>query len=149
MLRGEGARRLGSGVASEGTLLEDVLYGVHRYSGYVVFLVVLWAAATAFNRGRNAQDFSPTPFVVTAVLLDIQVLIGLALYGVGQYWDGADELVAYVHPVIMLVALVLAHLGVRSGRNEQMVQDAHRKVGRTFAVALVLVAVGIGVASAA
>ena len=127
----------------------DVLFDVHRWAGYVVFLIVLWATATAFARGRNAQDFSPTPFVVSAVLLDIQVLLGLVLYGMEQYWESPEAMVAYVHPAIMIVALVVAHLGVRSGRNEQMVQDAHSKVGRAFVVVLVLLAAGIGVASAA
>lgn len=126
----------------------DTLFTVHRYAGYVVFLVVLWAAASAFNRARNAQEFAPTPFVLTAVLIDIQVLLGLALYGVDQYWESEEALIAYVHPAVMIVALVVAHLAVRSARNEQMVQDAHRKVGRGYASVLVLLAVGIGVASA-
>ena len=127
----------------------DVLLDVHRWAGYAVFLIVLWAAATAFARARNAQDFSRTPFVVTSILLDIQVLLGLVLYGTEQYWDSPEAMLAYVHPAIMLVALVIAHLGVRSARNEQMVQDAHRKAGRAFVVVLVLLAAGIGVASAA
>ncbi|MDX1659123.1 MAG: hypothetical protein R3343_09920 [Nitriliruptorales bacterium] len=126
----------------------DALLEVHRWAGYAVFLLVLWAAATAFRRGRNAQEFSPTPFVVTSVLLDIQVVLGIVLYGTEQYWEHPEPLIAYVHPAIMLLALVAAHLGVRSGRNEQMVQDAHRKVGRAMVGVLVLLAAGIGVASA-
>lgn len=126
----------------------ETLLSVHRYAGYAVFLIVLWAAATAFARGRNAQDFSRTPFVLTAVLLDIQVLIGLVLYGLDQYWESDEALIAYVHPAIMLVAMVMAHIGIRAADREQMVQDAHRKVGRVFVAVLVLLAAGIGVASA-
>lgn len=129
--------------------MTDTLFTIHRISGYVVFVVVVIAAFAAFNRARNAQAFEAAVFSVTAVLLDIQVLLGIALYGSGQYWEGDAPLIQYVHPIVMLVALVAAHVGLGRARREQMAADAHRLVGRWFVIATVLVAAGIGLASAA
>ncbi len=125
------------------------LVTIHQYVGYAVFLVVLAVVFMAFNRAKNAQEFSAAPFSVAAVLLDIQVTLGLIVYGVGQYWSGDAPLIQYVHPLVMLAALGVAHVGLARARREQMAVDAHRKVGRMFAVATVLVVVGIGLASAA
>lgn len=127
--------------------MPDTLYTIHRWSGYVVFLLVVLAAFAAFNRARNAQEFEPAVFSVTAILIDIQVLLGLALYGAGRYWEGDAPLVQYVHPAVMLVALVVAHVGLGRARREQMAADAHRLVGRWFVAAIVLLAVGIGIAT--
>ena len=129
--------------------MTETLLTIHRWSGYVVFLVVVAAAFAAFNRARNAQAFEAPVFSVTAVLVDIQVLLGLALYGTGQYWEVDAPLVAYVHPLVMLGALVSAHIGLARARREQMAAEAHRLVGRWFVIAIVLLVIGIGVASAA
>lgn len=128
--------------------MTDTLFTIHRVSGYVVFLIVVVAAFAAFNRARNAQAFEARVFSVTAVLVDLQVLLGIALYGSGKYWEGDSPLVQYVHPVLMLAALVAAHIGLARARREQMAADAHRLVGRWFVIATVLLAAGIGVASA-
>lgn len=128
--------------------MTDTLFTVHRISGYVVFLIVVLAALAAYNRARNAQAFEATVFSVTAVLVDIQVLIGIALYGSGQYWEVDAPLVQYVHPLVMLAGLAAAHIGLGRARREQMAADAHRLVGRWFVIAAVILAVGIGVASA-
>lgn len=125
------------------------LADIHGWTGYVVFVVVIAAAVMAFNRAKNAQEFEDTPFKVAVILLDLQVALGLVVYGVGQYWNGDAPLIQYVHPVIMLLALGLAHAGLGGARKEQMAADAHRKVGRMLLVAVVLLIAGIGVASAA
>jgi putative copper export protein len=125
------------------------LADIHGWTGYVVFVVVIAVAVMAFNRAKNAQEFEDTPFKVAAILLDLQVLLGLVVYGVGQYWSGDEPLIQYVHPVVMLLALGLAHAGLGGARKEQMAADAHRKVGRMLLIAVVLLIAGIGVASAA
>lgn len=128
--------------------MTETLFTIHRWSGYAVFLVVVVVAFAAFNRARNAQAFEATLFSVTAALVDIQVLLGIALYGAGKYWEADAPLVVYVHPLVMIAALGAVHLGLARARREQMAADAHRTVGRRFVVAIVLLVIGIGVASA-
>lgn len=125
----------------------ETLLTVHRWYGYAVFAIALVVAAMAFNRGRNAQEFSATPFSLTMVLVDVQVLLGAIYYVAQQAWE-AGPLVAYVHPALMVVALGIGHAGVGRARREQMVQDAHRKVGRALVLLVILMAAGIGVATA-
>lgn len=128
--------------------MQTTLATIHEFTGYAVFLVVLGVVFAAFNRARNAQEFAATPFSIAAVLLDLQVLLGIATYGTGRYWEVDEPLIQFVHPIIMLVALGVAHAGLGRARREQMAADAHRLVGRMFSVALVLILAGIGVASA-
>lgn len=127
--------------------MTDTLFTIHRVSGYVVFLIVVVVAFAAFNRARNAQAFEAPIFSATAALVDLQVLLGIALYGSGKYWEVEEPLVQYIHPVVMLAALVAVHIGLARARREQMAADAHRLLGRRFVIAIVLLALGIGVAS--
>lgn len=120
---------------------------VHTWVGYLVAVVVLVAAIVAFGRGRDSREFSKGPYSAAMVLLDIQVLLGLVLYGIEGYFDAAP-MIAYVHPLLALAALGAGHALVGRARKERMVADAHRKAGVGLLVALVLVLAAIGVASA-
>lgn len=117
----------------------DVLTTIHQFTGYAVTLAVLVVALLAFGRARDAREFTPGPYVLAAVLLDVQVLIGLAIYGMNQYWEHPSALLRYAHPLLALAALAAAHIGVRRGRNQQMAVDAHQAAGRGLLIALVLV----------
>lgn len=117
----------------------DVLTTIHQFTGYVVAIVVLVAAAVAFGRARDAREFTAGPYVLAAVLLDIQVLLGLAVYGMDGYWEHPSMLLRYVHPVLALLAVVSAHVGLRRARGQQMAVDAHQAAGRGLVIALILV----------
>lgn len=123
----------------------DMLFEAHRGLGYLVAVVLLVSAVMALGRARDAREFSKGPYTLAMVVLDIQVLLGLMLYGVGQYWE-ANPLIAYVHPVLALAALGVGHALVGRARRHQQVVDAHRTAGRglvgafVFAVAAVVVA---------
>src|SRR5512135_1128646 len=43
--------------------------------------------------------------------IDIQVLLGLILYIVEQRWRLPDPFFAYIHPLVMIIALAVAHIG--------------------------------------
>lgn len=117
----------------------DVLTTIHQFAGYVVALVVLVAAVVAFGRARDAREFTAGRYVAASVLLDIQVLIGLAVYGMDGYWEHPSMLLRYVHPALALVALVAAHVGIKRARGQQMAVDAHHAAGRGLVLALILV----------
>ncbi|GGI04477.1 hypothetical protein [Egicoccus halophilus] len=117
----------------------DILTTIHQFAGYVIALVVLASATAAFGRAHDAREFTAGPYVAAAVLLDVQVTLGLVIYGVGGYWDHASPLLRYVHPLLAVLALVAAHVGVRRGRAQRMAAEAHQAAGRGLLVALVLV----------
>lgn len=127
--------------------MDDVLFSVHRILGYVVSLLVLGTAFVAFGRAKNGQEFSAGLYRGALGLLTLQVLLGIALYGTLQSW-GSEPLIAYVHPILGVVALGAGQAMLGRARRTQMVVDAHRLAGRAMVVTLVLVLAGIGVASA-
>ena len=126
--------------------MDEMLFEAHRGVGYLVALVLLVSALMAFGRAKDAREFTKGPYSGAMVLLDIQVLLGLVLYGMEGYWE-ADALIAYVHPVLALAALGAGHALVGRASKQQQVVDAHRTAGRGLLIALVLVLVGIVVAT--
>lgn len=126
----------------------DALFTAHRWLGYAVLLVALVCAFLAFSRAKDSREFSAAPFSLAAVLIDIQVLLGLVIYAGQQAWE-RGPMIAYVHPALMLLALAAAHMAVGRARREQMVAAAHRRVGKGLIVSVVLLIAGIGVATAA
>ena len=126
--------------------MTDVLVGIHPWLGYLVSLVMLVTAYMAFGRAKDAREFMPGPFVGAMVLLDIQVLLGLVIYALGAAWESRAE-IAFVHPVLAILALAVGHAALKRARAERMAVDAHRTAGRGLIGALVLVLLSIAVAS--
>lgn len=123
------------------------LLTLHPWLGYLVSLVLLLVALTAFRRAKDAAEFRPGMYVAAMVLLDILVLTGLIIYGVTGAWDARPE-IAYLHPTAALVALAVGHALLGRAKRTQMAVDAHRSAGRGLLAALVLLLVAIGIASA-
>jgi heme A synthase len=126
--------------------MSDTLFEIHRGVGYVVALVVLVSALMAFSRAKDAREFSKGPYVGAMVLVDIQVLLGLVLYGVDGYWE-ADAMIAYVHPLLALGALGAGHALLGRAKKQQMAVEAHRTAGRGLVIAFVLVLAAVVVAT--
>lgn len=127
--------------------MTDTLFEIHRGLGYVTFVVVAVASVVAFNRAKNGQEFSDGVAKAAVILLDIQLLLGIGFYVLGEQWD-RDAVISIVHPVLNLAAVGIAHAGLGRARREQMALDANRTVGRALAVAMLLLLVGIGLVSA-
>lgn len=126
--------------------MTEFLVNLHPWTGYVVTVVLLIVAFVAFKRAKDAREFTPGPYALAMVLLDIQVLLGLILYGIGGYWDERPE-IAYLHPVLAVLALGAGHALLGRARKTQMAVDAHRTAGRGLIVALVLALAAVAVAS--
>jgi hypothetical protein len=124
-----------------------MLADVHPWLGYLVSVVVLGAAMIAFRSAKDASEFRPGPYSLAMVLLDIHVTLGIVLYAVGGYWDARPE-IAYLHPVLALAALGVGHALLARAKRTQMAVEAHRTAGRGLLLALLLILVSIGVASA-
>ncbi len=127
--------------------MTELLLQIHPWVGYAVSILVLVAALVAFKRAKDGREFEAGLFRVAYILLSLQVLTGIVLYGLGGYWDAAP-LIAYVHPVVGIVALGIGQALLGRARKTQMAADAHRLAGRGLVITLVLILVSIGVASA-
>ena len=120
---------------------------IHTWSAYLVFLFVLATSVTAYSQAKYAREFTPGRYVLALVALDVQVLIGFIVYAVGGFWDANPE-IAYFHPALALAALAGGHLLMRGAKATTNAVEAHRKAGKALIVAIVLITVAIGVASA-
>lgn len=126
--------------------MEDVLFQVHRALGYAISLVVLGTAFVAFGRAKNGQEFTSGLYRGVYGVLALHVLVGIGLYGVVRAWN-ADSLVAYVHPVLGVVALGIGQVLLGRARRTQMAADAHRLAGRGLVLTLVFVLAAIAAVS--
>ncbi len=128
--------------------MDDLLFTVHQMLGYALTVVVLIVAMVAFGRAKNGQEFNGGLYRAVFAVLAVHVLIGIGLYVTLGAWD-FDALIAYVHPVLGVVALGAGQAMVGRARRTQMAADAHRLAGRGLVVTLVLILAAVGVASAA
>jgi hypothetical protein len=90
----------------------DALVGLHSLWRWVVLLVVVVAfvrGAIGWLGGGAWTGNDRTLVLVTTIVLDIQLLLGLIVYGTGNHWE-SGSFIAYVHPLVMIGAIVVAHV---------------------------------------
>src|SRR5512138_3128541 len=122
--------------------------------------VVLLAAAAAIVKALVGW-FGRQPWtglddrlgMLYTLTIDIQVLLGLILYIVEQRWRTADPFFAYVHPLVMIIALILAHIGrsrtrkaaPAGSRETQLSFDTarHRTAAIFYAISFLLIVAAI------
>jgi hypothetical protein len=119
----------------------------HQVLGYAVFLLFIAAVVVASQRAKNGREYESGLFALTGLVVTVQFVLVIAVYGAGTWWDSDQPLVAYVHPVLMLAAVGMTHAGVARAGREQMALDAYLTVRRFFIIAAVLLVAGIGAAS--
>ncbi|MBP2019620.1 hypothetical protein J2Z79_003062 [Symbiobacterium terraclitae] len=85
-----------------------MLHSIVRWLVLAGALLALVGARVTGDSGRDGWG-AKAGFLYT-VLLDVQVLIGLIIWVLESGWK-LNAFFAYVHPVAMLLALVIAHFG--------------------------------------
>lgn len=121
---------------------------VHQLLGYAAALVALTAGVVGLIQVREARPFVPRVYVIATIVLDVQVLGGLAIYLLGGYWGHASPLVRLVHPALALLALAAAHVGLKRSRRQASDVAGHRTAAGGLLLALLAVLLAIAAASA-
>lgn len=104
-------------------------------------IIAVLAALAAFGV-RPWDNLSDRFSLFFTIALDVQVLIGAIVWVLGQAWAG-DAFRGIIHPVVMLGAVAVAHVG--RARSDRATGD--RAQGRAalifylVSVALVLIAI--------
>jgi hypothetical protein len=121
----------------------------HSALRWLVILAGIWAVVSVLPANwKYGRRPSPVPGLLFSVLLDIQLLIGLALYlalspvttaalqdmGAAMK-DGGWRFWAAEHPALMLLAVVFAHLG----RPRRGAREANTRAMIWFGVALLAI----------
>ncbi|HYP42158.1 MAG TPA: hypothetical protein VEX13_17510 [Chloroflexia bacterium] len=124
----------------------DWLIEVHSVFRWVVLLVAVAAIALAILSalGRREWDglIDRTAFFFT-LAMDIQLLIGLVLWLVESRWSSSDPALTWLHPLAMLAAVGLAHVGrVRSDRATASAERG-RQAAIFFVASLLVIIIAI------
>jgi predicted membrane-bound mannosyltransferase len=124
----------------------DWLIEVHSVFRWVVLIVAVGAIILAVLSARGRREWDGTSdrmaFFFT-LAMDLELLIGLALWFVESRWSSSDTVLSWLHPLAMVAAVGLAHVGrVRSDRATASA-DRGRQAAIFFAASLMVVLVAI------
>lgn len=117
----------------------QVLLMVHGLWRWVVLLTAVMAivgSRVSADGGQNA--FGDRAGLYYMMTIDVQVLVGMILWAMEKGWL-LNAFYAYVHPVTMLAALLVAHLGRRMQKRANRLSSGLWP----FLASLVLVLLGI------
>lgn len=93
--------------------MQETLVSIHSMWRWVVLLmliITLVRSVIGWLRGDDWDKNARLLATLTVSAIDIQVLGGLLVYGVGKHWTGSENFIAYIHPLVMILALVVAHV---------------------------------------
>lgn len=110
--------------------------------------VVLTAGVVGLVQAREARDFLPRVYVVPTLVLDVQVLSGIAIHVLGGYWAHESLLIRLIHPILALLALVAAHVGLKRSRRRDTHVKAHLTAAGGLFLGLAAILLAIAAASA-
>jgi vacuolar-type H+-ATPase subunit I/STV1 len=118
---------------------------VHSYWRWVVLLVglaaiVLSVMSMAGNRPWDALTDRLALFFTIA--MDVQLLIGVVVWIVEQRWAG-DLFLGYIHPLAMIAAVGLAHVGRQRADRASDSRDKGRLATIFFVASFVVILITI------
>jgi hypothetical protein len=115
------------------------LHSVWRWVIFAAAAIALVLSALAAIGTRPWDSLSDRFSFFFTIAVDVQVLIGAVLWLLNQGWT-REPFMAFVHPVLMLGAVALAHIG--RARSERSTGDRSRgRVATVFFLASVVVMV--------
>ena len=124
----------------------DFFLTAHAWWQYVVLLAIVVSLVYAF-RSSMMDSTSETVYRVTAVLVDIQVALGIIVWAAESGWS-LGFLQGWLHPILGLAAAGALHGSVSAARKAHP-EVANRNIRRGLVVVVVLVVAAIGIAEMA
>lgn len=119
----------------------DFFATAHQVWQYVALASVVVALVYSFQ-----ASMSPTAervYRLTAVIVDIQVALGIVLWLASSGWD-EGFMQGWLHPIVGLGALGVLHAFIgRAGRTHPEMAQRTVRTGVIIAVVLVVAAIGI------
>lgn len=121
--------------------MSDLLVSTHSLLRWFVLGVLLLDGAYALLQAARPVPYRRAPFTLGVAIVDLQVLLGVALYLLNAGWR-QGFFIARIHPAVMLLAAVVVHVGAVRARRRGG-KEAWRIVGAAFLFALVLVTLAV------
>src|SRR3954452_10060503 len=128
----------------------EILVTIHSVWRYVVLVTAIGAlalAAMAFLGSRQWDPLTDRLSLFFTIAMDVQVVVGLLVWITAAADVRNDTFLNVVHPIVMIVAVGLAHVGrVRSDRAAGS-RDKGRMATLFFGGSLLLILLAIPLAS--
>jgi hypothetical protein len=124
----------------------DTLVDVHGLLRWVVLAAAVAALAVGLMGwigSGTSEKLGRQVMLAYAVVLDVQVLVGAVIWVAERRWAGGGRLFQLEHPIIMLLALAIAHVAAARARRSSAPIEAARVRTIGAAVSLGLILVGI------
>jgi hypothetical protein len=116
-----------------------------RYIAFLVLVVAILKYGLGWVQSSRWSNLDRQIGLATVIGVDIQVLLGIVLWavaaGMGLVAGRVERMME--HPVLMLVAVVIMHIGWARVRKTAGDQDKHRLAALTFIVTGLIVALGV------
>lgn len=123
--------------------MTDFVLNAHAGWQYVAILAVVVSLVFAY-RSLEMSSTAETTYRVTAVVVDIQVALGIIAWIAVSGWE-LGFLQGWVHPIAGIAAVGVLHAFIgRARKAERSQANTIVRTGMLIAVVLVLVAIGIG-----
>jgi hypothetical protein len=122
---------------------------LHSYWRWVVLLVGLGAIVVslmAASGSRPWDSLADRLSLVFTIAMDIQFLIGVIVWVSESRWSG-DVVLGWLHPIAMLGAVALAHIGRTRAERAATDRDRGRQTALFFAVSFVVILIAIPLGS--
>ncbi|HEU4895015.1 MAG TPA: hypothetical protein VFT85_04180 [Acidimicrobiia bacterium] len=124
----------------------DFFLTAHAWWQYVVLLAIVVSLVYAF-RSPMMDPTAETVYRVTAVLVDIQVTLGIIVWLSESGWS-LGFMQGWLHPILGVAAAGALHGSVSAARKAHP-EVANRNIRRGLIVVVVLVVAAIGIAEMA
>lgn len=130
-------------------VFSNILFHAHSGWRYIALLVLIMAVvkfALGWLQGSAWRTLDRQIGLFTVIGVDIQVLLGIVLWAlrVMEIPGRMNAITAYIeHPVTMLIAIVIMHIGWARVRKTAGDTDKHRLAALTFIVTGLIVALGV------
>lgn len=119
----------------------DTLVTIHSWVRWLVLLALVASVGLGISRHLKSAAWEPGVYSAAVITLDVQVLIGFIVFFGNSGWD-QGTFIGMIHPLFMLLALAVAHVGLRYARSHEEASP-DRTVAFSSFVALVLVVAAV------
>ena len=119
----------------------ETIVDIHSWIRWLVMLGLVAGVGLGISRHLKGDPWAPGTFSAAVIAFDIQVLLGVILYLGNEGWE-EGVFIAVFHPIFMVAALAVAHVGISFARRREA-EDPNRIIGYAFFVSVVLVIAGV------
>ena len=126
-----------------------VQFLLHAHSGWrhllllVGIIAIIKAVAGLVGKATEWKKSDKIVSLLFPIFLDVQALLGILLWGTGSWPSGGPAAIRFEHPVTMLIALAVAHVGLRRIKSAESCGCKHKNAAAWYTVSMMIILLGV------